>query len=235
MLRPYVICHMLQSADGKVTGDFLSEKTAERAAEIYYELNRNYLADAFASGSETMKESFAGDFFPDLSLYDGIEVEEGDFVAEGYYRFYAVSFDRRGRLGWQNAVIKDGDAGYNNAHIIEVLAENADSRYLAYLRSIGVSYIFAGKDGSDIALALDKLVNLFGICNLLLEGGSILNGAFAEAGVIDELSLVVTPGKAKPTDKSLFSKSLKGTPRFVSAKPYEDGIILMRYSVANEG
>ena len=41
----------------------------------------------------------------------------------------------------------------------------------------------------------------FGIKNLLLEGGSILNGAFQRAGVIDELSLVVDPvigGEGKP-------------------------------------
>ena len=119
------------------------------------------------------------------------------------------------RLCWKSAVINDDDPGYNNAHVIEVLSKSVDKRYLAYLKSIGVSYIFAGDDGSDIAAALDKLVNYFGICNLLLEGGSEINGAFAEAGMIDELSLLVTPLKAEEGDKPLFAKPHARSPRFM--------------------
>ena len=53
----------------------------------------------------------------------------------------------------------------------------------------------------DMEEALFKLRSYFGIKTLLLEGGSILNGAFQRAGVIDELSLVVDPvigGEGKP-------------------------------------
>ena len=47
MTRPYIICHMVMSIDGKVTGDFLSRSEGEKATEIYYEINRNYKADGF--------------------------------------------------------------------------------------------------------------------------------------------------------------------------------------------
>ncbi len=50
MKRPYIICHMVMSIDGKVTGDYLSRPEAEAAVEHYYESNRNYNADAFACG-----------------------------------------------------------------------------------------------------------------------------------------------------------------------------------------
>ena len=43
MKRPYVICHMVTSIDGKVTGDFLNAPECETAAEIYYEMNREYM------------------------------------------------------------------------------------------------------------------------------------------------------------------------------------------------
>ena len=36
MERPYVICHMLSSIDGKVTGEFLSSKNASKGIEEYY-------------------------------------------------------------------------------------------------------------------------------------------------------------------------------------------------------
>ena len=231
MLKPYVICHMLQSGNGRVTGDFLSSDECREAREIYFRLNREYGADAFGCGSVTMAESFTQGYYPDLSEYsiDGIDYE--DYFADVESRYFAVAFDRSGKLGWKSSRIVDDDPGYNNAHVIEVLSENVDKRYLSYLRSIGVSYIFAGKDGSDIPLAMDKLVNFFGICNFLLEGGSELNGAFAEAGMIDELSLVISPVKAKETDKPHFAKPHKRDPRFMSATPYDNGIILMRYTI----
>ena len=43
MNRPYVICHMVTSIDGKVTGDFLYRPECEKATDIYYEINRNYI------------------------------------------------------------------------------------------------------------------------------------------------------------------------------------------------
>lgn len=39
-MRPYVICHMTISIDGKVTGDFLRREECVPATEEYYRLNR---------------------------------------------------------------------------------------------------------------------------------------------------------------------------------------------------
>lgn len=55
MNRPYIICHMVTSINGKVTGDFLSRPECEKATEIYYKINRNYKADGFIFGRETMQ------------------------------------------------------------------------------------------------------------------------------------------------------------------------------------
>lgn len=75
------------------------------------------------------------------------------------------------------------------------------------MRSIGISYIFAGKEEFDLPLALDKLYRLFDIKKLLFEGGSIINGAFERENVIDELSLVVTSVIAGTEGKPLFYES----------------------------
>jgi len=126
-----------------------------------------------------------------------------DFMVDDMTGFYAVAFDPHGRLGWKsNRIIDpDGDPGYDKAQIIEVLTEQVDPRYLGYLETMKIPYIFAGETEIDIAFALFKLKSIVGINTLLLEGGSTLNGAFQRAGVIDELSLVVDPvigGKGKP-------------------------------------
>ena len=38
MERPYIICHMVTSIDGRVTGDFLSTVQGVAASEVYYEI-----------------------------------------------------------------------------------------------------------------------------------------------------------------------------------------------------
>ena len=82
-----------------------------------------------------------------------------------------------------------------------------DERYLGYLEEMEIPYIFAGETAIDVELALFKLKNIIGCEILLLEGGSIINGAFERAGAIDELSLVVAPIIAGKDSKPLFMDS----------------------------
>ena len=229
MERPYVICHMTTSLDGKVTGKFLEMSEAVPATEVYYELNRNYHADAFACGRVTMEGSFTGGWYPDLSEFQNTEIPEGDYAADTSARFFAVAFDRRGRLGWKTSRIEDEDPGYGDSHIIEVICEDAPTAYRAYLRSIGVSYVVAGETEMDLLLALEKLKNLFGIETLLLEGGSILNGAFQRSGVIDELSLVVAPVTAAMEDKPLFGGGNLENYVCKEMKQYGDSVLWLNY------
>lgn len=206
MERPYVICHMVISLDGKVTGDFLGSPECEKAVEHYYQINRNMKPDGFAFGRVTMEESFTKGWYPDLSGYTAPQGYRWkmDYIPEDFSGFYAVAFDPHGRLGWQGSRIHDEDPGYDRTQVIEVVTEQVDARYLGYLESIGVAYLFAGSEEIDVPLALHKLRRFFGIQLLLLEGGSILNGAFYRAGCIDELSLMEAPITAQPTDKPLF-------------------------------
>ena len=189
MNRPYIICHMVTSADGKVTGDFLSDSACAAACEIYYDINRSLQADGFICGRVTMEGSFTGGYRPDLSQYlpthrDGAKT---DFLpADAMTGFYAVAFDPKGKLGWKsNRIIDpDGDPGYDNAQIIEVLTEQADDRYTSYLESMGIPYLFAGETEIDVSLALHKLHTLVGCSTLLLEGGSIVNGYLDRKSVV---------------------------------------------------
>ena len=193
---------MTTSLDGKVTGEHLRRDNHGPVSEVYYEINRNYKADAYACGRITMEGSFTGGWYPDLSKFEPA-YSPMDYLVDDIGDFFAVAFDPHGRLGWQSSRIDDpdGDPGYDKAQIIEVLTHQVSGRYLTYLQSMGIPYIFADDTEIDIEEALFKLKAYFGINKLLLEGGSILNGAFQRAGVIDELSLVVDPvigGEEKP-------------------------------------
>ena len=202
----------------------MSRPECEKATDIYYELNREYNkngASGFICGRVTMESSFTGGWYPDLTRYEPID-NKNDFIPDNLSGFYAVSFDPKGKLGWKSNKIIDEDPGYGDAQIIEVLTEQADSRYLAYLQSIEIPYIFAGEKEIDVKIALEKLKTLMGINWLLLEGGSIVNGYFQRADVIDEISLVVAPIVADAEDKPLFMDSTLSEFKLKEIKRYDD-------------
>lgn len=233
MNRPYIICHMVTSIDGKVTGDFLYDVSCQKASEIYYRLNRELKVDGFICGRITMETSFTKGWYPDLSQYDkeaqNIDQTQ-DFINTDNKKRKAIAFDTYGKLGWKESKIKDpdGDIGYDGAEIIEVLSSKVDNRYLAYLQSLGISYIMAGQESIDVTLALEKLAKLFDIHALLLEGGSVLNGSFAKAHVIDELSLVVAPITARAEDKSLFFDGNNESFKLANVGK-EDNVVILNY------
>lgn len=227
MTRPYIVCHMVTSIDGKVTGDFLYRTQCENATEVYYEINRNYKPDGFVCGRVTMEGSFTGGWYPELSGYEAVDSRD-DFIPDELTGFYAVSFDPKGSLGWKSDRIVDEDPGYSDAQIIEVVTSRVDGRYLGYLRKIGIGYIFAGEDEIDVNKALLKLKDM-GINKLLLEGGGIVNGYFERADAIDELSLVVAPVVAEVGDKPLFVNSSIADFELKELKQHDGGVVWMNY------
>ena len=208
----------------------MSRPECEKATDIYYELNREYNkngANGFICGRVTMESSFTGGWYPDLAKYQPIENKD-DYIPDNLSGFYAVSFDPKGKLGWKSNKIIDEDPGYGDAQIIEVLTEQVDGHYLAYLQSMEIPYIFAGKNKIDVKIALEKLKALMGINSILLEGGSIVNGYFQRANVIDELSLVVAPIVADADDKPLFMDSTLSEFKLKEIKQCDD-VVWMNY------
>ena len=222
---------MVTSLDGKVTGEILSQTECESSCEIYYDINRSLKSNGFICGRVTMEGSFTGGYYPDLSKYEPAKFPSGhktDFMLDDMTGFYAVAFDPKGKLGWKsNKIIDpDGDPGYDGAQIIEVLTEQADDRYLSYLMDMEIPFIIAGETEIDVNLALCKLKNIVGAETLLLDGGSIINGSFQRADVIDELSLVTAPIVADKNDKPLFTVSSSQNFELTKAEAVNGNLIL---------
>ena len=57
MDRPYIICHMVTSLDGKVTREFLGKSAYSGLIEDYYRIHREYKADGFLCGRVTIESS----------------------------------------------------------------------------------------------------------------------------------------------------------------------------------
>jgi riboflavin biosynthesis pyrimidine reductase len=79
------------------------------------------------------------------------------------------------------------------SHVIEVLTEQVSDDYLAFLQSIGVSYVFGGRSDIDLDKTVQTLARERGIKKLIVEGGSHVSGTFVNAGLVDEVSVLVLP------------------------------------------
>ena len=98
---------------------------------------------------------------------------------------YAVGVDTLGTLLWGNDVeIQFGRP------LIMVLSEKTSQEYLEYLQSKGISYITTGAESINLADAVNTLNEQFGIQRLAVVGGGHINGAFLEAGLLDEVSMM---------------------------------------------
>ena len=239
MNRPYILCHMVTSVDGKVTGEFLRRPECVPATEVYYQLNRDYKeqgSGGFICGRVTMEESFTGTWYPDLSVYEPVEREAGilmnfwtdDIVKDTYF---ALVFDPKGKLVWNSNVSRDEAPGYDGARIIEVVTQQVDPRYLTYLREMEIPYIVAGEKEIDVPLALLALhANISPAC-CGLESGSIVNGHFLRADCVDEISLVPAPITAGKDGKPLFAEGECYAFNLLEAKQ-QDGTLVTRYKKA---
>lgn len=165
MDRPYIFCHMMTSLDGKIMGQYMETPEGEAAGDVFYHIsfgkNPYYKHQGWLSGRVTTDDNFTFYEKPDLDE-NAPTVPEGDFVAEKTDMYY-VSVDPSGRLGWKNRTLTYVDT---TAHVIEVLTEKAGNAYKAFLRKLEISYIIAGVDSLDYALAMSKLKNCLGLKRL---------------------------------------------------------------------
>lgn len=180
-MKPYVICHMLGSVDGRIKQDIWGFKDHHKYFE---ETAAQIEADAWLVGRVTMQEFSSKQQYALSPAKEAIPKE--DFVAGQPVKSFAVVIDPSGKCFWDTNMV-------STEHVIEVLTEQVPNGYLEHLRSKNVSYIFGGKEELDLDLILQKLYSLFGIRTVRIDGGGHVNGSFLKAGLIDEFSLVLAP------------------------------------------
>lgn len=233
-MRPKIICHMVSSVDGRL----LVGRWTPPAAGIeigllhhhYEEVADRLGGEGWIVGRTTMAEIAKAQPRTPASIPDGLR---GNHVADRQGRDLAVAIDPHGKVHYGR------DQGGGD-HVVAVLGEGVPDAYLAELREDGVSYLFAGPDGRDLAGALDTLGEAFGVRTLLLEGGGAINGAFLKAGLIDEVSLLVHPAidglagvpsifdyRGEPDEKPAAGRVL----RHVHTETLEGGTVWLRYRV----
>lgn len=184
MKRAKVIIHMYVSVDGKFKGQEGSPALGEYYAKSLFDLS-----NANANGSTTLIEAAAPQK-SDLSQYTGEGIEYEDWIPDIKADTWVVALDRKGKVGWESPYWSYGSI---KMRVVEVVTKQAPKAYLEFLRAKQIPYIIAGEDEFDLEEILVKVKKYFKIDPLVVSGGAITNGLFLNAGLVDEISLVVTP------------------------------------------
>ena len=202
---PEVYCFMLESMDGNATGDWLDTPEGEKCGKIYFQKEYSFDCKTILSGRGTFESDFNEPI--DISKFKDSKIERKDFVSEKKNGYYSVIIDKKGKIKWKEGFFCYWkEYGRNQeSQIITILAEDeVKDDYLAYLQSIGVSYIFAGKNNIDLQIALKKLKSLFGIDKILLEGGPTTNQYFFKENLVSKIFLIKAPIISQSESKNVF-------------------------------
>jgi riboflavin biosynthesis pyrimidine reductase len=231
-VKPYVICHMVASIDGRTLINRWRPEDGRRR-RLFAHLHDGLSTEAWLVGRVTGQEYARLDAY---SLHTDQTYPREPWFAQREVRAHGIVLDARGRIAWGRSEI-DGDS------LVVVLAETVSDAHLAGLRNDGVSYLFAGKqDDLDLGLTLDILGRELGIKRLEINGGGVTNGAFVRAGLIDEISLAIFPAvDGAQGAPSVFdsTNAEAGMPAALlavaleSSQVLEGGVLWLRYRLQN--
>lgn len=161
--RPYVVLHVAVSVDGSTAG-------FEADVGRFYELAGTWREDVTLAGADTI-----------LAQEGALAVAEQPGPAPDGPVLVVV--DGRGRVGgWQSLL----DAGFWST----VVAAHAGS---TPPRDHGFPEIVTGDDRVDLAALLRQVRERYDARVVRVDSGGALNGALLDAGLVDEVSLLVHP------------------------------------------
>lgn len=224
MNKPYIVCYMMTSVDGRIDCDMVGRLSG---VEDYYPLLDELGLQSAVSGKVTARLELAepGEFQLERPAPVGRETVSKKTDSRGGYNIVA---DTKGTLLWKN------DDQYDKPHII-LMSEQAGTEYLSYLDAKNISYVVTGETRIDLARAAEILKETFGIERLGVVGGPAINTAFLDAGLLDEVIVLIGAGidgraSFPPVFNRNDNREKEPTPlKLIDVKKYSSGAVFIRY------
>lgn len=180
-MRPYIICHMMSSVDGRI--DCAMTEKIDNTDNYYEALDRLGL-DAVLEGRVSRQMHYA---LPEpFRAADSTPLGREEVHIAHKADYYDIAIDTHGTLRWPATASAD--------NLLVITDEQCPREYHDYLTANGISWIACGTKGIDLPRAAEILAGKFGVKRLGVVGGGHINGAFLEAGLLDEVSLMIGGG-----------------------------------------
>lgn len=224
MIKPYIICYMMTSVDGRIDCNMVEQLAG---VEDYYPLLDELGLQSAISGKTTARLELAepGEFDSKNNSPFGKEIaSKKTDSANGY----TIVVDTKGTLLWKH------DNEYDQPHIL-ITSKQVSQEYLNYLDERNISYIVTGDNKIDLSAACKVLKETFKIERLGIVGGPAINTAFLDAGLLDEVIVLIGAGiDGRASFPPVFNRKDDGrtapTPlKLVEAKTYGSGAVFIRY------
>ncbi len=223
--RPYVICYLAVSLDGRLDG-------FEPDLERYYGIAARFEADAILAGSETAIAA--------IERYGGVEntYDDGpvpELAPPDDPRPFLAVVDGRGRVRRWSVFQQAPYWG----RWVALIGEGVPCAHRDYLSARNVDILECGNDRVDLALALRRLAEVYGVRRVRVDSGGRLNGALLRTGLVDEVHLLVCPwlsGGSSPRSAfvadDLAPDALGTKLERMAVEQFEDGAVLLSYRAA---
>jgi 2,5-diamino-6-(ribosylamino)-4(3H)-pyrimidinone 5'-phosphate reductase len=216
-----LIMHNSISLDGSFT-DF------EVNMGLHYQIASTYKADASLIGSNTIKT--------------GMEMYGGEIPRENEADF--TKPDRSATLPYWIIADTKGitrDLLYTCRNfefcrdVIVLISQQTKEDYVNYLKERNYDYSVCGNEHIDFEKALSTLSKKYGIKTILIDSGPTLNRVLLGKGLIDEISLLVSPALVGTRSNKLLAhlnnENTNIKLRYLAHEVFEKELVLLRYEV----
>lgn len=139
MKRPYVVCHMLTSIDGKIDGEFFESSESLSALRRFEKARDFYECNAVLYGTTTMERGYSNGRINSISK-NGVVYPRKDYVSKSEVENYIVSVDPEGILAFDGKYIERKNR--EKYHIIEILIRQSIERVFILSSSFGYLLCF---------------------------------------------------------------------------------------------
>lgn len=100
MTIPYIICHMLQSINGSITGRFYEDEKTGMLARTYLKMSEQFDGDGIIYGSITANELFGSNEPEQIDSDTNDFLKKDDFIVQNDNQKWIVVFDPEGIINW---------------------------------------------------------------------------------------------------------------------------------------
>jgi len=218
-MKAKVILHNSISLDGSFIG-------LTPNMELHYKVVNNYKPDVYMAGSNTAKtglEMFGQQLQPET---------ESDFIKpdKDASLLCWVIPDSRGILKGQLHHFRRFEFCRD---VIILVSKTTPIDYLDYLNQRQYNYIIAGENHVDYRDAFIQLTKKFSVKKILVDTGSKLGNILLNNGLIDEMSLIISPEILGKQSKYLFEEiETKINLQCKKCKLLKDGYIWITYNIS---
>ena len=220
---PKAIAHNQISLDGAITGFPVD-------MGLYYKTVGSFQPEVYLVGSNTAKTGIE-QFYPALPAEKADDFLPPESQA-GDSRPWWVIPDTKGLLKGLLHVLRSSGFARDIAILI---SEHTPTDYVKYLQARHYRYACVGEDFADFPRAFGWMAHEFRCKTIVCDSGGILNNILLQQGLVDEISLLITPALVGSPHSRLYrTLDLKNNPvrlTLLTAPEQKGDLVWLRYQV----